>query len=96
MPGRDKSGPTGNGSMTGRGMGICTGAEDQGPYQNIRFGRRMRAAARGGFGRGFNWRAEGKQLNVNVPTAEIDNLRNEIKLLKEQISFLEKNIHPKT
>jgi hypothetical protein len=43
MPGRDGSGPLGQGPMTGRGLGVCTGVNA--PMYGGWFGR--------GFGRGF-------------------------------------------
>lgn len=45
MPGYDGTGPNGQGPMTGRGMGYCTGAPGAG------YGR--------GFGRGFGWFGRG-------------------------------------
>jgi len=47
MPGGDKTGPRGEGAMTGRGMGFCSGNEIPG-YSNPGFNSR----ARGGFGFG--------------------------------------------
>ena len=39
MPGGDGTGPNGQGSMTGRGAGYCTGYERPG-FANPGFGRR--------------------------------------------------------
>jgi len=50
MPAGDKTGPTGAGPMTGRGMGYCTGYYAPG-YANPMPGRRL--WGRGGFGFGF-------------------------------------------
>lgn len=43
MPGQDETGPSGQGAMTGRGLGLCGGGMRRG------FGR--------GFGRGMGFRA---------------------------------------
>lgn len=48
MPFRDGTGPTGNGSRTGRGAGNCAGQGGTG-----RFGGRGLGLDRGGRGRGF-------------------------------------------
>ena len=50
MPAGDKTGPTGAGPMTGRGMGYCAGYNIPG-YANPMPGRRL--WGRGGFGFGF-------------------------------------------
>ncbi|MFA7660405.1 MAG: DUF5320 domain-containing protein [Anaerovoracaceae bacterium] len=51
MPRRDGTGPIGAGSMTGRGLGLCTGANEvkygAGLGMGLGFGRGR------GFGRGF-------------------------------------------
>ncbi|HHX20000.1 MAG TPA: DUF5320 domain-containing protein [Clostridiaceae bacterium] len=63
MPRRDKTGPMGLGSMTGRGLGSCSGKEAEeretglgmgrGLGRGRRFGRRFGRAGGRGFGRGF-------------------------------------------
>lgn len=45
MPKGDKNGPTGNGSMTGRGMGYCGGYNSPG-YMNSCCGRNFGAGRR--------------------------------------------------
>ena len=45
MPRQDKTGPNGQGPMTGRGLGPC--------------GRGLRRGFGGGFGRGMGWRCRG-------------------------------------
>ncbi|NLT47932.1 MAG: DUF5320 domain-containing protein [Clostridiales bacterium] len=49
MPRRDGTGPMGAGSMTGRGLGLCTGAN----AVNYRAGLGMGLGFGCGFGRGF-------------------------------------------
>ncbi len=57
MPRRDGTGPTGAGSMTGRGLGSCigTGLARYGAGLGMRVGRRLlrRRGFAGGYGRGF-------------------------------------------
>ena len=52
MPGGDRTGPTGAGPMTGRGVGICAGYGVPG-YMNPGFGRAYGAGRGRGFGRGM-------------------------------------------
>ena len=59
MPQGDRTGPAGQGPMTGRGMGFCAGNDRPGfmePGIGFRGGGRFRAFNRGGFGRGFRFR----------------------------------------
>lgn len=57
MPGFDKTGPEGQGPMTGRGLGRCNPDNKLNEEDDIRFGRgwgRGRGPGRGrGFGGGF-------------------------------------------
>ena len=66
MPGGDRTGPTGAGSRTGRGMGACAGFSSPG-YMNPAPGQgrvtrpgqgmgRGFGRGRGGFGKGFGMR----------------------------------------
>jgi hypothetical protein len=51
MPRRDGTGPMGAGSMTGRGLGLCTGVNARGYGAGLGLGWGL--ACRRGFGRGF-------------------------------------------
>jgi len=56
MPGGDRTGPTGNGPLSGRGMGYCKGYDVPGymnPGVNQGFGRGRRFGR--GMGRGNRW-----------------------------------------
>lgn len=87
MPRGDKTGPMGNGSMTGRRMGNC--AEDN----NSRFGF---------FGRGFGFnRGQGLGSGRNAGrfsgfgnsgVSDKTTLENGIRVLKDQLSSLEKQL----
>ncbi len=87
MPGKDKTGPMGNGSRTGKQMGWCSGNLEREPGLNRNFGRGNRSGLRNTFG----WRGRGRQLNVEVSNSEIEKIRDEINRLKDQIEFLENN-----
>jgi hypothetical protein len=52
MPGGDKTGPRGEGAMTGRGMGFCAGFENPG---SMNPGVNPRARGGAGLGRGLGW-----------------------------------------
>ena len=54
MPGQDKTGPSGQGPLTGRGLGPCGGGRGFGFRRG--FGR--------GCGRGFGWRAGAEPVTL--------------------------------
>ncbi|NQU86752.1 MAG: DUF5320 domain-containing protein [Mariniphaga sp.] len=99
MPGFNRTGPAGQGSMTGRKMGAC--ASNDYPENDVRFnaGRGFGRGFRGGFSRnrgmgygyGFGYR-HGFQ-NQNFETlpegSEKTIIENEINTLKNQLSLLE-------
>ena len=78
MPGGDRTGPSGNGPLTGRGMGYCKGEDVPGymnPEVNQGFGRGRRSGR--GMGRGNRWGfyatgqpgwARGRGNEINEPT----------------------------
>lgn len=55
MPRRDRTGPVGQGPMTGRGAGYCAGYDVPG-HANTEFGRSFGIGQGGGRGRGNRWR----------------------------------------
>ena len=87
MPGRDKTGPQGAGSMTGRRMGYCADNENQ---QSGFFGRG------GGMGRGnrrgFGMGMQGGRNSAFFTDNEKSSLENEIGELKNQLSSLAKEV----
>ncbi len=97
MPRGDRTGPEGNGPMTGRQMGYCAGNEYPGsanlnPGYGRRFGRgfnRLFGRGRGlGFGRDY-----GNYSDENIPNVSTKNvLENEIRNLKERLSIFEKQL----
>ncbi|MBU2651932.1 MAG: DUF5320 domain-containing protein [Bacteroidetes bacterium] len=91
MPGFDRTGPSGNGPMTGRRRGYCAGNnENKGfaappfawgrgrGFQGYGFGRGR------GFGRYTNWYGDEKSF-----------LENEIRMLKDYLAELEKQLKDK-
>ncbi len=100
MPGFDRTGPNGQGSRTGRGMGDCQG---QGTvsrpmrggggagFGGRRFGGQSFGAG-GGRGMGMRMRnrffAQAAQPEDNVAAEAIDELYDQVETLKEQIAKL--------
>ena len=97
MPQGDRTGPSGQGSMTGRRMGFCAGFNAPG-FMNHGFGR---GCGRGfGRGRGFGWRARAVQP---IPTQQVQPavitekqekqfLEQELNTLKEEMKEIEKRL----
>jgi len=92
MPYGDGTGPLGQGPMTGRGAGFCSGYQRPG-YTNVGFGR-------GGLGRGRGWRnwyrATGftgwqrDRMAYSLSAKEEKEItQEELGLLKEQVKVLE-------
>jgi len=98
MPGGDKTGPLGQGPMTGRGLGFCSGNATPG-YKYPGFGRRI--GRRGGRGRGF-WHPNyspgpfyaniqpnlSKEEQINYLETILKDLESEIKDIKQRIKEL--------
>ena len=98
MPGGDRTGPRGMGSMTGRGAGFCAGYGVPG-YTNPRYGQGRSLGAYGGGGRrnrffatgvpGRRWFA-GDTLSGWAPFSEQpEPSRSEWEALKGQARYLE-------
>jgi hypothetical protein len=91
MPRGDGTGPAGQGSMTGRGMGFCAGFNSAG-FMNGGFGRGR------GLGRGFGWRARSMQvMPIQQPAAitekqEKQLLEQELNVLKEEMEEIEERL----
>jgi hypothetical protein len=74
MPGGDRTGPFGQGSMTGRAAGYCSGVEwNDRQEQNFgRYSRRNQGLRRGrgfgmGCGRSFGWKNRGPMATYGAP-----------------------------
>ena len=94
MPRGDGTGPWGEGPMTGRGLGFCTGFERPG-FVNPRLGRGF------GRGRGFGWRfktqpVQRAPITYAMPRMtkeeETQVLERDIQLLDQEKKFLEEQI----
>jgi len=90
MPQGDRTGPNGQGPMTGRGRGYCAGFNSPG-FMNPGFGR--------GFGRGRGFRARFFQQQVQPiqPQVITENqekayLEDELKALKQEMQEIEKRL----
>ncbi|MCK5822024.1 MAG: DUF5320 domain-containing protein [Bacteroidales bacterium] len=116
MPRGSKTGPDGNGPMTGRAQGYCTGNNQSGSIRNqantgsgFGFGRGSRSGfGRGnsggmGLGRGNGSRGQGRgngfgqgyqnmPIDNNPSISEETLVENEIRILKDQLSYLEKQL----
>ncbi len=91
MPLGDRTGPMGQGPMTGRRMGSCTGYNATG-YSNCGFGR--------GFGRGFKRRAFWAYNESPVQSQEYqkpskEEILNNLKAEKEEIDKAIKELEKK-
>ena len=87
MPQGDRTGPEGQGSMTGRAMGSCAGFNTPG-FVNPRFARGL------GRGRGFGRRAIQMQQPQLVITEkqEKELLEQELKAIKEEQAEIEAHL----
>lgn len=99
MPGGDRTGPFGEGSMTGRRMGYCTGNDHPGftRLRSFRGGRFGRGFGRGfgqgrGFGPGSAYRSGYFYPDVAPDVSEKTIIENEIRILKDQLSYLEEQL----
>ena len=97
MPGRDRTGPNGLGSMTGRRMGFCADNDNQ--YFSNR-GLGFRRGYGGGYSRGFGY-GRGYGLGYGYGNINIENnpnvsdktiIENDIRILKDQLSSLEEQL----
>ncbi len=91
MPGFDRTGPLGQGPMTGRGMGPCGSGYARGFGRGAGFGRGLGRGMGRGFRRGFA-PAWGYSPYGYEPTKdqEIADLRAEKEALQEELKQLER------
>jgi len=86
MPNGDGTGPNGQGSMTGRGLGFCAGFNSPG-YMNPGRGRGFRQGMGRGFGRGFGFRQV--QPQVITESEEKAMLNQELEAIKAEQKEIE-------
>ena len=98
MPGGNRTGPAGQGPITGRGAGFCAGFSVPG-YANPVGGRgywgrgRGRGMGRGrGFGRGFGWAGVADPYPANASFGPTLTAAQELEGLKQEAEFLQNNL----
>jgi hypothetical protein len=93
MPRGDGTGPNGQGSMTGRGMGYCAGYQAPGYFnQSVGCGRGIGYGRGLGLGRGRGWR-QGIAPVVQSPAyPQSVNPADEKRALQEQTGILEEEL----
>jgi hypothetical protein len=105
MPGLNRKGPAGDGPMTGRKLGRCTRNSDVFPgggYRRLGSGNRYGRGYGGGYGyrgtggRGFGFRwgnpFSDYPANYHQNVSDETLLENEARLLREQLSNIEKEL----
>ena len=90
----DRTGPNGLGPKTGRGLGPCN--QDANNSEAIEQGRGFGRGIGRGMGRGYG-RGRGFGCPFNSPNAiskesEVNILKNEAKLLKEELETIQKRL----
>ena len=93
MPGIDRTGPAGQGPITGRRMGACASnnypENDERFYGGRGFGRGFRSGFTHNSGMGFRHGFRNQNFE-NIPeTSDKTIIENEINTLKNQLSLLE-------
>ncbi len=95
MPGRDRTGPSGFGPMTGRRMGFCVGNDDL-YYSNRGLGYQRGNRGGFGYGRGYGlgYRYGYGNMNIenNPSVSDKTIIENDIRILKDQLSSLEEQL----
>jgi len=95
MPGRDGTGPLGQGALTGRGLGVCTGANarfygaGRGFGTGRGLGRGMRCGFGFGLGRGYG---VGAYPAYTAGPAEKDILNEQKSILENQLEAIRKQL----
>ncbi|NCB44495.1 MAG: hypothetical protein EOM59_18025 [Clostridia bacterium] len=90
MPGRDGTGPFGQGSMTGRGLGSCTGVNA--PYSGAGRGRFLGRNAVDGFGLGLGLRCRRGYRGYYGVAGTPTDTRSTKEILDEEKGFLKSRL----
>lgn len=104
MPGGDRTGPRGLGSMTGRGLGYCAGYDLPGYTKGFGMGLgrgwgRARGVGRGvGYGRGGGWSYRSPiytPVYTSYPSGIIPKVtpENQLTMLKQEKEYLETDLN---
>lgn len=89
MPRRDGTGPVGAGSMTGRKLGSCTGANAVKYGAGFGLGLSLGLAFRRGCGRGLG---RGFAVNQNSSKTQKELLQEQNDLLKSRLNVIDKQL----
>ena len=89
MPGRDGTGPMGAGSMTGRGLGFCTGANAVRYGAGFGLGLGPGLTCRRGFGRRFG---RGFAINEATSKTQKELLQNQKTILEKRLEAIDKQL----
>jgi hypothetical protein len=95
MPGGDRTGPWGQGAMSGRGAGFCGGYGTPGymnPYPGRYFGRGYGGGYGGGFGRGRGFRGRAAVPVYPYPYSVPYSTQNEAEMLQQEAQHLETSL----
>ncbi|MDD4390627.1 MAG: DUF5320 domain-containing protein [Eubacteriales bacterium] len=89
MPRRNGTGPMGVGSMTGRGLGFCTGANAVKYGAGLGIGLGLGLACRRGFGRGFG---RGFAINQTSSKTQKELLQEQRTILQDRLEVIDKQM----
>ncbi|NLM11832.1 MAG: DUF5320 domain-containing protein [Clostridiaceae bacterium] len=89
MPGRDGTGPTGTGPMTGRGSGLCTGVNTARYGAGFGIGLGPGLACRRGFVKRFG---RCFAIGETGPKIQKELLRNQKSVLEKRLEFINKKL----
>lgn len=87
MPRRDGTGPKGDGRVTGRGLGFCTGAyaDKYGAGHGMGLGLDRRCGFGRGFGRGFD-------MNQTFTKTQKELLNEQKTMLQDRLEVVDKQL----
>ena len=88
MPRRDGTGPMGAGSMTGRGFGLCTGANAVKYGAGLGMGLGLGLACRRGFGRGFAFNQTSSKTQKELLNEQKTMLQERLEVIDKQLESL--------
>lgn len=89
MPRRDGTGPMGAGTMTGRGLGLCTRANEAKYSAGLGIGLGLGRAHRRGFGGGFG---RCFAISQNSTKTQKDLFQEQKELLQNQLEVINKQL----
>ena len=89
MPRRDGTGPMGDGSMTGRGLGLCTFSFVLKYGVGLGMGLGLGLACRRGFGRGFG---RGFAMNQTSSKTQKELLNEQKTMLQDRLEVIDKQL----